>query len=85
MAGAAVLAGVGMMVVVVMFAIAFDVAASSGAEVTESVSSNELGEALSHFTQKCNTRVDQEVMAAGVFISRFSYQFLASKSDLQQL
>jgi hypothetical protein len=72
-------------VVVVAFAMAFDVAASSGAEVTESVSSNESGEALSYFTRKCKTRVDQAVTAAGVFVSRFSYQFSASKSDLQRL
>ena len=65
----AVLAGAGMMVVVVVvvFAMVFNVAASSGAEVKESVLSNESGEALSHFTWKCNMRVDQEVTAAGVF------------------
>jgi hypothetical protein len=62
--------GVGMVIVVVIvvaFAMAFNVAGSSGAEVTESVSSNESGEALRPFTRKCKTRVDQEVTAAGVF------------------
>jgi hypothetical protein len=47
------------------------------------ISSSILGEARSHFTRKCKARVDQEVMAAGEFFSRFSYQSSASESDLQ--
>ena len=54
-----------------------NVAASSG---TEGFSSSESDEARSHFTWKCKTRVDHEVVIDG---ARFSYQALASKPDQQ--
>jgi hypothetical protein len=41
------------------------------------------GEARSHFTRKCKTKVDQEATTAGELLSRFSYQSSASESDLQ--
>ena len=85
MAGAAVMVCAGTVVYVEMvaaFAFAMhktlgsatiDVAASSG---TEGFSSSESGEARSHFTWKCKTRVDHEVVIDG---TRFSYQASASK------
>ena len=54
-----------------------NVAASSG---TEGFSSSESGEACSHFTWKCKTRVDHKVVIDG---ARFSYQASASKPDQQ--
>ena len=52
----------------------------------ETGSSSKLGETPSHFTRKCKMSVVHAVMAAGVFFFlRFSYQFSASKSDLQRL
>lgn len=85
--------GAGMVIVVVIAVFAFVmvvvvVLVAIGVAVSgffETGSSSELGEAPSHFTRKCKTKVVHEVTAAGVFFSRFSYQFSASKSDLQQL
>ena len=54
-----------------------NVAASSG---TEGFSSSKSGKAHSHFTWKCKTRVDHEVVIDG---TRFSYQASASKPDQQ--
>ena len=54
-----------------------DVAASSG---TEGFLSSESGKAHSHFTWKCKTRVDHEVVIDG---TRFLYQASAAKPDQQ--
>jgi hypothetical protein len=49
----------------------------------ETGSSSELGGALSHLMRKCLTNVDQEVRTVGELLSSSSYQYSASKSDLQ--
>jgi len=70
-------------VVVVVVSRETVVAASScliATDIIFGISSSMFGEARSHFTRKCRTRVDQEVTAAGEFFSRFSYQSSASKS-----
>jgi len=85
----AVVVGAGIVVVVVVDVSRETVVAAPncvvGTGTVFGISSSIFGEAWSHFTWKCKTRVDQEVTAAGVFFSRFSYQSSASKSDLQQL
>jgi hypothetical protein len=57
--------------------------ATTSAGFVSVVSSNTLGEAPSHFTRKCRTRVDQEATTSGELFSRFSYQSSASESALQ--
>jgi len=85
----AVFAGAGIaVVVVVVVSREIVVAASScvvGTGVVFGISSNVFGEAPSHFTRKCKTRIGHEATTAGEFFSRFSYQSSASKSDLQWL
>ena len=54
-----------------------DVAVSSG---TEGFSSSESGEARSHFTWKCSTRVNHEEVTDG---ARFSYQSSTIEPDRQ--
>ena len=81
------LAGAAIAVVVVVVVSRVIVVAASGSVVVTSfvfgISSNIIGEAPSHFTQKWRTRVDQEATTSGEFFSRFSYQSSASESDLQ--
>ena len=86
--GAAVLVGAGVTVVVVVVLVSREVVVAAPgclvvAGIIFGISCNKFGEARSHFTRKCKTRVDQEVTAAGMFCSRFSYQSSASESDLQ--
>src|SRR5882762_6958554 len=82
--GAVVLVYAGMVVVVGVLHV-IGVAVSVFLVVTGfGISSNVFGEAPSHFTRKCKTRVDQEVTTAGEFCSRFSYQSSASKPDRQR-
>jgi len=80
----------GMAVVVVVVVVVSHetvVAASSclvATGVVFGILSNVFGEAPSHFTQKCKTRVSHKATTAGeFFFLRFSYQFSASKSNLQ--
>ena len=85
MAGAAVTVHAGTVVVaafafVMLSSAAVDVAASGGAGVGNAIASSKSGDARSHFTQKCKTRVDHEVVIDG---ARFSYQASASKPDQQ--
>ena len=93
-ARAAVLVGVGMVVVVVVVVFTFvmavgvlhavGVAVSSFVVVTGfGILSNVLGEAPSHFTRKCKTRVGHEATTAGELLSRFLYHSSASEFDLQ--
>ena len=76
-----------MVVVVVVVVSRETVVAASGCVVVTNfvigILSNVSGAALSHFTQKCETRVGHKVTTAGEFFSIFSYQSSASKSDLQ--
>ena len=85
MAGAAVMVCAGTVVVaafafVTLGSATVDVAASGGAGVGNAIASSESGDARSHFTRKCKTRVDHEVVIDG---ARFSYQASASKPDRQ--
>ena len=91
MAGAAVMVCAGTVVCVGMvaaFAFAMrmtcgsatiDVAASSGTE-GDTFSSSESGEAHSHFTWKCSTKVDHEAVTEG---ERVSYQSSTTELDRQ--
>jgi hypothetical protein len=81
MAGVAVLAGAGMVAVVILHA--NGVAVSIFFEMTGSGSSSELGGTPSHLTQKCLTNVAQEVRIIGELLSSSSYQYSASRSALQ--
>jgi acyl CoA:acetate/3-ketoacid CoA transferase len=82
----AVAVGAGMAVVVVVAVVvsretvvaASNCVVGTGIVFGVSNSSSIFGEARSHFTRKCRTRVDQEVTAAGEFFLRFSYQSSAS-------
>ena len=85
--GAVVIRGVGAVVVVFIFVkwvtsglVTVNVAAIGGTGVGNAIASSESGDAHSHFTWKCKTRVDHEVVIDG---TRFSYQALASKPDQQ--
>lgn len=71
-------AGVVVVVVITVFtfvtmvvgvSVAISVAAPGlvGTGIVFEISSNKFGEACSHFTQKCTTRVDHEATAAGEF------------------
>ena len=81
--------GAGIVVVVVVVVVVSRetvVAASSclvAAGIVFGISSSIFGEAPSHFTPKCKTRVGHEATTAGEFVSRFSYHSSAAKSDLQ--
>ena len=57
-----------------------DVAGSGGAITADSLLSSGSGEALSHFTWKCSTRVNHEEVTDG---ARFSYQSSAIEPDWQ--
>ena len=85
--GAVVIRGVGAVVAAFVFAkrvtsgsVAVNVAAIGGTEVGTAIVSSKSGDARSHFTRKCKTRVDHEVVIDG---TRFSYQASASKPDWQ--
>ena len=87
MVGAAVTVCVGTVVAAFLFAkwvtsgsVTVNVAAIGGTGVGNAVVSSKSGDACSHFTLKCKTRVDHEVMIDG---ARFSYQASASKPDWQ--
>jgi len=89
--GMAALECVGVVVVVVIAVftsvmVVVGVSVAIGVAVSgffETGSSSELGGALSHLTRKCLTNVDQEVRTVGKLLSSSSYQYSASKSDLQ--
>ena len=85
--GAVVIGGVGAVVAAFVFAkrvtsglVTVNVAAIGGTGVGTAIASSESGDARSHFTRKCKTRVDHEVVIDG---ARFSYQASASKPDRQ--
>jgi hypothetical protein len=86
--GAAVLVGAGVTMVVVVVLVSREVVvAAPGCLVVTGIvfgiSCNKFGEAQSHFTWKCKTSVDHEVMTVGELHSSSSYQSSASESDLQ--
>ena len=85
--GAVVIRGVGAVVAAFMFvkrvtsgSVTVNVAAIGGTGVGTAIASSESRDARSHFTWKCKTRVDHEVVIDG---ARFSYQASASKPDRQ--
>ena len=65
---------------VVITLLSASVAASSGSIMADSFLSSESGEACSHLTQKCSTRVDHKAVTEG---KRFSYQSSATELDWQ--
>ena len=85
MAGVAVMVCAGTVVVaafafVTLGLAAVDVTVIGGTGVGNAIASSESRDARSHFTRKCKTGVDHEVVMDG---ARFSYQVSASKPDRQ--